>query len=230
MGYFYSTNIVSMRFIICVLLLTISTLSFSQDYFPDFRNKKEALLKVGQKDIRADIVTFALQGVEENIHQDPLPKLPVTGFDKNYMQFEGNAPYLQFQNNTIKVRITTDVFDSSKHKLTRISGHLVKIDNKPYYGNYGEKPFSRIKEIIVLINKDTVTIPPSAYFDLYNLHFSYADKAGVERSKNGVYLSADRRKIYIYLLNKDNSGSYEVTWVIQDKVYLRRVLDYNILQ
>ncbi|MGE5107593.1 MAG: hypothetical protein ACM3H8_08615 [Sphingobacteriales bacterium] len=218
-----------MRIIISALFLIISTLGFSQDYFPDFRNKKEALLKVSQKDIRADIVTFALQGVEENIHQDPLPKLPLTGFDKNYMQFEGNVPYLQFQNNAIKVRITTDLFDSSKHKLTRISGHLVKIDNKPYYGNYGEKPFIHIKEILVMINKDTVVIPPSAYADIYNLQFSYADKSGVERSKNGVYLSADKRKIYIYLLNKDNSGSYEVTWVIQDKTYLRRVLDYNIL-
>ena len=215
--------------IISALLISISSLSFSQDYFPDFRNKRDALLKVNQKDIRADIVTFALQGVEENIHQDPLPKLPVTQFDKTIMAFEGNVPYMQFQSNNIKVKITTDLFDSTKHKLTRISGHLIRIDNKPYYGNYGETPATRIKELLVIINKDTVAIPPSAYFDLYNLHLSYSDKTGVERSKNGVYLSADKRKIYIYLLNKDNSGSYEVTWVIQDKQYLRRVLDYNIL-
>ena len=229
MNYFYSSNIVSMRIIISALLVIISSISFSQDYFPDTRNKRDALLKVGQKDIRADIVTFALQGVEENIHQDPLPKLPVKEFDKTSVVYEGNAPYMQFQNNNIKVKIVTELWDSTKHKLTRISGHLIKIDNRPYYGNYGNTPVTYIKELLVMINKDTIAIPPTAYFDLYNLHLSYTDKTGVERSKNGIYLSADKRKIYIYLLNKDNSGSYEVTWVIQDKQYLRRVLDYNII-
>ncbi|MBI2730274.1 MAG: hypothetical protein HYX40_05925 [Sphingobacteriales bacterium] len=220
-----------MRIILLFFLLFIELNTFSQDYFPDFRNKKEALLKVSQKDIRADIVTFALQGVEENIHQDPLPKLPLTGFDKTFMQFEGSdIRYLQFQNSTIKVKITTDAFDSTKNKISRITGHVVKINNRPFYGNYGNKPTTAIKEVLVIINKDTVAIPPVAYNDLFNIQFSYTDKAGIERSKNGVYLSDDKRKIYIYLLNKDSSGGYEVTWVIQDKQYLRRVLDYNILQ
>lgn len=219
-----------MRIILSTLLLILSIQLSAQDYFPDYRNKREGLLKVGQKDIRADIVTFALQGVEENIHQEPLPKLPLKSFDKNYMEFDStNVHYMLFANAHITVRITTDVFDSTKNKITRAGTHVVKINNRPFYGNYGNKPTTYIKEILLMINRDTVLIPPAAYSDLFNVNLSYTDKAGVERSKNGVYLSDDKRKIYIYLLNKDNTGGYEVTWVIQDKQYLRRVLDYNIL-
>jgi hypothetical protein len=211
---------VGMRMIIGILLLTVSAFCFSQDYMPDFRNKKEALLKVAQKDIRADIVTFSLAGIEENIHQDPLPKIAVTDFSNEFMLFEGN---------NIKVKITTAPFDSTKNKITRVFSHVVKINNRPFYGNYGKMPQTFIKEVLVIVNKDTVIIPPASFSDLYNLNFSYTDKKGTIRSTNGIYLSADKRKIYVYLLSKDNSGSYEVTWVIQDKTYLRRVLDYGLL-
>lgn len=219
-----------MRSFICALLIITSVTGFTQDYFPDFRNKRESLLKVGEKDIRADVVTFSLTGVEENIHQDPLAKLNITGFDVTFMQFEGKGlRYMIFDNSTIKVKISTELFDSTKNKITKSSGHVVRINNRPYYGNYGKMPATYIKEVLVIINKDTVAVPAAAYSDLFNMRFTYNDKKGVERSKNGVFLSADKRKIYIYLLCKDNTGSYEVTWVIQDKKYLRRVLDYNIL-
>jgi hypothetical protein len=33
--------------------------------------------------------------------------------------------------------------------------------------------------------------------------------------------------MYVYMLNRDDTGSYEITWVIQDRKYLRRVLDYG---
>lgn len=201
----------------------------AQNFSPDFRNKKESLLKVGEKDIRADVVTFALTGVEENIHQDPLPKLALTSFDQTFVQFEGNVPYMQFANVHLKVKITTEIFDSTKNKVTRSLGKVVKINNRPYFGNYGFTPATYIKEVLVMINNDTIVIPPGVYSDIFNLKLSYIDKQGTERSKNGVFLSADRRKIYVYLFCKDNSGGYEVTWVIQDKKYLRRILDYGIL-
>ena len=107
---------------------------------------------------------------------------------------------------------------------------IVKIDNKPFYGNYGDMPANHIQSLIVLVDKDTVAIPPAAYTDLCNVNFTYRDKSGTERSNNGIYLSKDKRKIYVYLLNKDGQGGYEVTWVIQDKKFLRRVLDYGMIK
>jgi hypothetical protein len=86
-----------------------------------------------------------------------------------------------------------------------------------------------VGSITVIIDKDTVAIPPTAYFDLYNPQFTFAE-GGNQKSNNGVYLSPDKRKIYIYMLSRDNNGNYEVTWVIQDKKYLRRVVDYGFLK
>ena len=80
-----------------------------------------------------------------------------------------------------------------------------------------------------MIDKDTVAIPPAAYFDLYHPNFTYS-QSGSQKSYNGVYVSNDKRTVYIYMLNRDDLGSYEVTWVIQDKQYLRRVVDFGFLK
>jgi hypothetical protein len=82
----------------------------------------------------------------------------------------------------------------------------------------------------MLIGKDSVAIPPAAYADLYEPDFTYRDGAGQIKSYNKVYISPDKKKIYIYMLNRDEAGSYEVTWVIQDKKYLRRVVDFGFLK
>jgi hypothetical protein len=107
--------------------------------------------------------------------------------------------------------------------------HLVKIDGKPYYGgNYGEQPHTTIEAVTVIVGKDTVPIPATAYFDLYDPKFSF-NQSGATRTRNAVYLSNDKHTFYIYMLSVDNGGS-EFTWVIRDKQYLRRVVDFGFLK
>ena len=89
-------------------------------------------------------------------------------------------------------------------------------------------PKTFISKIIVTVGNDSVAIPAAAYFDLYNLNLTYTDK-GTLRSRNGIYKSKDGHRIYVYLFCKDATGSYEVTWIIQDKKYMRRVLDYGFM-
>jgi hypothetical protein len=189
--------------------------------FRDYRSKKESFTKIPEKDVRADIASFALGGIDESIGKLPLTKIGVSKFEDNFMSFEDA---------NLKVVITTARFDPSLHKLQKDEEHIVRINNKPYYGNYGEIPTNHIQGVTVVVNKDTIPIPPAAYTDLCNVKFTYRDKAGTERSNNGVYLSKDNRKVYIYMLNKDGAGGYEVTWVIQDKKFLRRVLDYGMVK
>jgi hypothetical protein len=107
--------------------------------------------------------------------------------------------------------------------------YLVKIDNKGYFGDYGKVPKTAIAEVTVVVNRDTIAIPAAAYADLYNPIFTYKE-GGVEKSHNSVLVSADGRKIYIYMLKRESGGSYEVTWVIQDKKYLRKVVDFGFLK
>ncbi len=211
-----------MRIILCLLLAVYSIpLIAQQAEFRDYRNKKESFTKIPEKDVRADIASFAIGGIDESIGKLPLTKIGVSKYETNYMSFEGS---------NVRVMIKTARFDPAKHKLTKDDEHIVKIDNKPYYGNYGKMPNNHIESVTILIDKDTVPIPSTAYSDLCNVSFTYRDNSGTERSNNGVYLSKDNRKVYIYLLNKDGKGGYEVTWVIQDKKFLRRVLDYGIIK
>ena len=211
-----------MRIILCVLLAYFSVHAAAQELdFRDYRTKKESFTKIPEKDVRADIASFAVGGIDESIGKLPLTKIGVGKYESNFMSFESND---------IKVLITTGRFEPSQHKLTKDEDHLVKIDNKPFYGNYGETPKNHIQSLIVLIDKDTIPIPATAYTDLCNVNFTYRDKAGTERSNNGIYLSKDKRKVYIYLLNKAGDGGYEATWVIQDKKFLRRVLDYGMIK
>jgi hypothetical protein len=206
--------------ITCLLPVMTTFSCLAQDLdFPDFRSKKDNFAKIPQKDIRADIASFSLAGVDESIGKAVLQTVPVKDYGPNFMKYE---------NENIQVIIKTSFFMPTKHKLMFSEKHLVKIDGKPYYGGiYGEQPHSIIETVTVLVGKDTVPIPATAYFDLYDPKFSFNENGGI-RTRNGVYLSNDKHTFYIYMLNIDNGGA-EYTWVIRDKQYLRRVVDVGFL-
>lgn len=210
-----------MRILIVILLTSVALAGKAQD-FPDYRSKKETFLRMQEKDIRSDLASFTMGGMDESIGKGKLFSLPATNYGADFITFSGNE---------IEVTIRAGVFDASKHKLTLFNKqHLVKIDGKPYYGRYGETPKTTIASVTMRIGGDSVAIPPAAYSDLYEPDFTYRDATGQVKSYNKVYLSPDKKKIYIYMLNRDEMGSYEVTWVIQDKKYLRRVVDFGFLK
>jgi hypothetical protein len=209
-----------MRNLICLVLVLSGLSVMAQDLdYPDFRNKKDNFAKINDKDIRADVASFALAGVDESIGKAPLASIPVVDYGPSFMKYADDK---------IQVIIKTGFYLASKHKLMIQEGHLLRIDGKPYYGGiYGQPPHTTIESVTVIVDKDTVPIPSTAYFDLYDTKFSFNEN-GATRSRNGVFLSNDKHTFYIYMLNIDNKGT-EYTWVIRDKQYLRRVVDYGFL-
>lgn len=195
---------------------------FSQDFeFPDYRSKKDLFTRIVEKDLRADVASFAYGGMDESVGKLPLKTIPVTTVTTNS---------ITFSKDNIQVKITAAPFDATKHKLAYFENkHLVKIDNKGYFGDYGKIPKTRIESVTVIIDKDTVALPAVAFSDLYNPIFSYIEN-GVQKSHNTVYLSNDGRKVYVYMLKRETGGSYEATWIIQDKKYLKRVVDFGFLK
>jgi hypothetical protein len=187
--------------------------------YQDTRRKNESFAKLQPRDVRADVATFALSGISESVGATALPKISYKTFGDDFMNFEGDG---------IKASVTISPFDKTKHKLDYDEKYLIRIDRKPYYGNYGSLPLTYISNVVVIVNGDTIAIPKVAYSDLYNLNLTYNDK-GVKRTTNAVYKSKDGSHIYLYLFSKDNTGSYEVTWIFQDKKYIRRVLDYGFM-
>lgn len=216
-----------MRILLLISAFFIGTTLVAQDpEFPDTRNKRESFSKIQDKDVRRDISCFAMAGLDEGVGKQPLRSIKMIGVASDSIAFEGNG---------ISVSIKAGAFDASKHKLGYYNNteknrkYLTKIDGRPFYGDYGKMPNTRIENITVLFGADTVVIPKEAYADLYNPIFSYNEN-GVEKYINNVYLSADGKKVYIYMLKREQGGSYEVTWVIQDGKYVRRVVDFGFLK
>lgn len=214
-----------MKALIVGLLVIAAIPSFAQDEedYPDNRKKNENFSKLPKDNVRNDVATFAFAGLDERLGKEPLKiSVPPVKNGGNYITFEGNG---------LKVHITAGLFDPSKHKLGYYDNkYLIKIDNKPYYGDYGAIPKYTIESITVTLGKDTIGIPAAAYADLYSPDFAYTDGKGVARTHNAVYFSNDGHNIYIYMLNQELKGKYEVTWVIQDKKYVRRVVDSGLLK
>ena len=209
-----------MHRLLCFALIFSFAIAHAQDDIPDMRSKKDNFKKVMEKDVRSDAATFTMTGIDESVGKPSLASIPVTSYDRSSIRFEGSG---------ISVTITAGNFDPAKHKLFYSDKYLIKIDNKAYYGRYTEVPKHNIASVQVMIDKDSVLIPSIAYFDLYNPAFTYTDGDKL-KTFAGVYQSADKRKVYIYMLNRDELGSYEVTWVIQDKKYLRRIIDFGFLK
>ncbi|MBE7174664.1 MAG: hypothetical protein INR73_29100, partial [Williamsia sp.] len=182
-------------------LLLLTLLSFisaiaQDDDMPDLRSKKDNFKKVMEKDVRSDAATFTMSGIDESVGKPLLLSVPVTDYSRSSIHFEGNG---------IGVTITAGNFDATKHKLVYSDKYLIKIDNKAYYGRYSEVPKHNIASVQVKIDNDSIAIPATAYFDLYNPAFTYSDGSQV-KTFAGVYQSADKRKVYIYMLNRDNLG------------------------
>ena len=212
-----------MRYLLSLLIILTCFIANSQDLdYPDYRSKKDNFSKMREKDLRGDIAAFAMAGIDESTGKLPLKNIPMTDYGTNFMKFEGNK---------ISVTVKAGIFNPAKHKLSYYDEKfLVKIDSKPYYGNYGKVPKTVIESVTIYVDKDTVVIPPVAFSDLYNPSFIYKDVSGTERTLNSVYFSPDKRTMYVYMLNKEDKGGYEVTWVVQDKKYLRRVVDFGLLK
>ena len=208
------------KIILTLFALLYSSWTFAQngpEY--DYRKKNESFLKSSPRNVRADVATFALGGISESIGTTPLYKIPYSSFGKDSMVFEADR---------IKAKIKLAPFNKEGHRMDYDEKYLVRIDRKPFYGDYGFLPSTYISEVSLIIYGDTVSIPKAAYSDLFNVNLTYNDR-GVQRTTNAVYRSADGHFTYLYLFSKANKGSYEVTWVFQDKKYLRRILDYDLL-
>ncbi len=193
--------------------------SFAQDDIPDYRSKKDNFLKMQEKDIRADLSQFTFGGISESLTKHKLDALPLVGAKDNS---------IIFANDTTTVQITTGTFDPTKHKVTWYEDkYAVKLDNHAFWGTENTVPKQTITSIVAIIGNDTVTVPQTAFIDLYEPQLYYTDANGNKKTFCNVYMSADKRKYYIYMVNGEGTGRYEVTWIIQDKHYLRRVVDWG---
>ena len=139
---------------------------------------------------------------------EELPKVAKGVEKKNAIHFSGKD---------IQVALSTEKFDKSKHSFKYHKEYrdiIEKIDGNPFWGTDGNIPKEAYKSIEVKIREKQVSIPQSAYSDLYEPNL-YTDL-------NFVYYDKDSDSYYIVATNSDGAGAYMVCWQIEKGVYKGR--------
>ena len=121
----------------------------------------------------------------------------------------------------ISVTLTKQPFDKTKHKITKKKHKEYNeyiIDGKRAQGLDGDLflPEDHYKSIIVTINGKNVSIPKSAYDDLYQV--------AMYTENNAVYYDKEEDTIYIIAHNGSGAFSYEVCWQIVRGEYKTRIV------
>ena len=128
---------------------------------------------------------------------------------------KGNT--IVFEGKEIQVVLSTEKFDKSKHSFKYHKEYrdvIEKIDGKLFWGTDGNMPKREYKSIEVKIRGKQVSIPQSAYNDLYESYL-YTEF-------NSVHYDKDNNILYIVANNGDGAGAYMVCWQIEKGVYKGR--------
>ena len=128
---------------------------------------------------------------------------------------KGNT--IVFEGKEIQVVLSTEKFDKSKHSFKYHKEYrdvIEKIDGKLFWGTDGNMPKRQYKSIEVKIRGKQLSIPQSAYNDLYESYL-YTEF-------NSVHYDKDNDILYIVANNGDGAGAYMVCWQIEKGVYKGR--------
>ena len=154
------------------------------------------------------------------VHQSRLKRI----FDFRAIEGKVQGNSIIFDDKDVKVTITKQKFDKTKHKITKKdqgSYDQLIIDGKEIYGIevYGgddSLPQDHYKNITVTINGKNVPIPKSAYDDLYEI--------GLYTDNNFAYYDKEDDILYIIAYNGDGANAYKVCWQIVKGEYITRII------
>ena len=152
------------------------------------------------------------------VHQSRLKKI----FDFRAIEGKVQGNSVIFDDKDVKVTITKQKFDKTKHKITKKdqgSYDQLIIDGKEIYGIeiYGgddSLPEDHYKSITVTMKGKNVPIPKSAYDDLYQIFYF----------NRFIFYDEEAEALYIFANNSDASWAYLVCWQIVKDKYITRII------
>ncbi|MGQ4707254.1 SH3 domain-containing protein [Capnocytophaga gingivalis] len=156
------------------------------------------------------------------VHQSRLKRI----FDFRAIEGKVQGNSVIFDDKDVKVTITKQKFDKTKHKITKkdrggydqliIDGKEIYYGIEGYGGDDDSLPEDHYKSITVTMKGKNVPIPKSAYDDLYEVAM-YTDN-------NAVYYDKGEDTIYIIAHNGSGAFSYQVCWQIVKGEYKTRIV------
>ena len=152
------------------------------------------------------------------VHQSRLKRI----FDFRAIEGKEQGNSIIFDDKDVKVTITKQKFDKTKHKITKKdqgSYDQLIIDGKEIYGIeiYGgddSLPEDHYKSITVTMKGKNVPIPKSAYDDLYQIFYF----------NRFIFYDEEAEALYIFANNSDASWAYLVCWQIVKDKYITRII------
>ena len=146
------------------------------------------------------------------VHQSRLKKI----FDFRAIEGKVQGNSVVFDDKDVKVTITKQKFDKTKHKII-IKKHKyyeeLIIDGKIPQGA-AFIPENHYKSIIVTMKGKNVSIPKSAYDDLYEIFYF----------SSSIYYDEEAEALYIFANNGDAGLAYQVCWQIVKDKYITRII------
>lgn len=149
-------------------------------------------------------------------------KLPNKICWENYVLIEGT----EANGTNYKIELKGAEFDSTKHEVVFDGSGMIKsIDSRFPFGasnNLMTLPEKEIKEIIIEINHEPISVPKSAYNNLYEPEFCFF---GGWRKKTEAFLNQDY--VYVYIFGGNASNSYMAKLVFNKEEYITSIIvDY----
>ena len=148
------------------------------------------------------------------VHQSRLKKI----FDFRAIEGKVQGNSVIFDDKDVKVTITKQKFDKTKHKITKKgqgSYEQLIIDGKEIiYGWDGSLAQDHYKSITVTMKGKNVPIPKSAYDDLYEISYF----------SSSIYYDEEAEALYIYAVNGEAGLAYQVCWQIVKGEYKTRII------
>ena len=148
------------------------------------------------------------------VHQSRLKKI----FDFRAIKGKVQGNSIIFDDKDVKVTITKQKFDKTKHKITKKgqgSYEQLIIDGKEIiYGWDGSLAQDHYKSITVTMKGKNVPIPKSAYDDLYEISYF----------SSSIYYDEEAEALYIYAVNGEAGLAYQVCWQIVKDKYITRII------
>ena len=223
-----------------ILLFLLTTNAFAQGPFGDYAVVKD---KDGYVNIRAkenvkskivdtlpnNTLVYGFFDKEFNptnwievdkgyVHQSRLKKI----FDFRAIEGKVQGNSVIFDDKDVKVTITKQKFDKTKHKITkkdREGYEQLIIDGKEIiYGEDGSLTQDHYKSITVTMKGKNVPIPKSAYDDLHGILYDrYLNRF--------IYYDEEAEALYIYAVNGEAGLAYQVCWQIVKGEYITRIIE-----
>jgi len=186
-----------------ILFFLLTTNAFAQGPLGDYAVVKD---KDGYVNIRA----------KENVKSKIVGTLPNNTLVYGFFDKEFNPTNWIEVDKDVKVTITKQKFDKTKHKII-IKKHKyyeeLIIDGKIPQGA-AFIPENHYKSIIVTMKGKNVSIPKSAYDDLYEIFYF----------SSSIYYDEEAEALYIFAHNSEASFVYQVCWQIVKGEYITRII------